>query len=64
MRRRRNEWLAAGVLDRLVTEAIEGYDRIIGLDLSEVDSGKAVLSQQVTVVKRQVDHPSPRPLAF
>ena len=33
---RRTEWLAAGVFDQLVEEAIAGYDRIIGLDLSEV----------------------------
>jgi hypothetical protein len=36
LRRRRNEWLTAGVFDAFVTEAIEGYDRVIGLDLSEV----------------------------
>lgn len=36
LRRRRNEWTAAGVFDRLRVEALAGYDRIIGLDLSEV----------------------------
>jgi len=36
LRRRRNEWIAAGVFDRLVDEALAGYDRIRGLDLSEV----------------------------
>jgi len=36
LRDRRTEWLAAGVFDKLVEEAIAGYDRIIGLDLSEV----------------------------
>src|ERR1019366_4633486 len=36
LRGRRTEWLAAGVFDKLVEEAIDGYDRIIGLDLSEV----------------------------
>lgn len=36
LRRRRSEWLAAGVFDTFVTEAIDGYDKIIGLDLSEV----------------------------
>jgi transposase len=36
LRARRTEWLAAGVFDKLVEEAIAGYDRIIGLDLSEV----------------------------
>jgi transposase len=36
LRRRRDDWLAAGVFDAFVTEAIEGYDKIIGLDFSEV----------------------------
>ncbi len=36
LRRRRDEWTAAGVFDLLVAEAIAGYDRIIGLDFSEV----------------------------
>ena len=36
LRRRRDEWLAAGVFDGLVDESSQGYDRIIGLDLSEV----------------------------
>lgn len=36
LRRRRDEWLAAGVFDGLVDETLHGYDRMIGLDLSEV----------------------------
>src|SRR5664280_242599 len=36
LRARRTEWLKAGVFDKLVEEAIDGYDKIIGLDLSEV----------------------------
>jgi transposase len=36
LRSRRDEWLAAGVFDRLVEEALAAYDRLIGLDLSEV----------------------------
>lgn len=36
LRRRRDEWVAAGVFDALVDEAIAAYDRILGLDLSEV----------------------------
>jgi transposase len=35
LRRRRDEWVAAGVFDRLADEAIAGYDRIRGLDLSD-----------------------------
>jgi transposase len=36
LRRRRTEWLNAGVFDGLVDETLAGYDRIIGFDLSEV----------------------------
>ena len=36
LRARRTEWLVAGVFDKLVEEAIAGYDKIIGLNLSEV----------------------------
>ena len=35
LRTRYNEWNAAGVFDRVVAEALEGYDRIVGVDLSE-----------------------------
>ena len=36
VRARRDEWIAAGVFDAIATEAIGGYDRVIGLNLSEV----------------------------
>lgn len=36
LRRRRTEWMAAGVFDQLAEEALAAYDRIRGLDLSEV----------------------------
>ena len=35
LRGRRDEWIKAGVFDGLVSEAIEAYDRVVGLDLSE-----------------------------
>lgn len=35
-RLRRGEWLAAGVFDGIAQEATSAYDRIIGLDLSDV----------------------------
>ena len=35
-RQRRDEWLAAGVFDAVAEEAMRAYDRIIGLDLSDV----------------------------
>jgi len=36
LRNRRTQWLNAGVFTKLVEESIAGYDKIIGLDLSEV----------------------------
>lgn len=35
LRTRFDEWVAAGVFDGVADEAIEGFDKIIGLDLSE-----------------------------
>ena len=35
LRARRDEWVAAGVFDALAAEALEAYDRIVGLDLSD-----------------------------
>ena len=36
LRARRDEWIVAGVFDALRRHAVHAYDRIIGLDLSEV----------------------------
>ena len=36
VRQRRDEWLTAGVFDAIAEEALRAYDRIIGLDLSDV----------------------------
>jgi transposase len=36
LRGRRTEWLDAGVFDKLLEESLAAYDRIIGLDLTEV----------------------------
>jgi len=36
VRARRDEWIEAGVFDRIAIEAVCAYDKIIGLDLSEV----------------------------
>ncbi len=35
-RTRRDEWIAAGVFDQLVAEALDAFDKIIGLDLADV----------------------------
>jgi hypothetical protein len=36
LRRRRDEWVLAGIFGAVASEALEGYDRVVGLDLSEV----------------------------
>jgi transposase len=36
LRRRRDEWVAVGAFQHLVEEAINAFDKVIGLDLSEV----------------------------
>lgn len=36
LRARRDQWVAAGVFEELAGEAVEAYDRIVGLDLAEV----------------------------
>lgn len=36
LRARRDEWIAAGVFDRVKNEAVAAFDRIVGLDLDDV----------------------------
>lgn len=36
LRRRRDEWIKAGVFEKLEAEALAAYDRILGLDLEDV----------------------------
>ena len=36
LRARRDEWIEAGVFDRLCSEALAAFDRIVGLDVSDV----------------------------
>jgi len=36
LRRRRDEWIAAGVMDQLATVVEAAYDRMIGLDLQDL----------------------------
>lgn len=36
LRRRRDEWIAAGIMDQLETVALDAYDRMIGLDLRDI----------------------------
>ena len=36
LRARRDEWIGAGIFDAVRAEALAAYDRIVGLDLSDV----------------------------
>jgi transposase len=36
LRRRRDEWIRVGIFGALASEALEAYDRVVGLDLAEV----------------------------
>ena len=36
LRRRRDEWIAAGVMERLQTIVLDAYDRMIGLELADL----------------------------
>jgi len=36
LRRRRDEWIGAGVIDALRKMALDAYDRVVGLELSDV----------------------------
>jgi len=36
LRSRRDEWVEAGIFDAVVSEALAAYDRVVGLDLSDV----------------------------
>ena len=36
LRRRRDEWVASGMMDKLQQLVLDAYDRMIGLDLSDV----------------------------
>jgi hypothetical protein len=52
MRARRDEWIAAGVFDRLADEAIAGCDRIVGLDLSDCSIDGSQPKAPAAVVRR------------
>jgi hypothetical protein len=56
MRRRRDEWIEAGVMAALRELALEAYDKIIGLQLSDVTS-IAVSPRLPVVAKRRVETP-------
>ena len=52
LRARRDEWIAAGVFAQLLTEANATFDRVIGLDLSEVVQIERLSAQVLRVRPR------------
>lgn len=52
LRARRHEWIVAGVFDALKDEAVQGYDRIIGLDLSEVSFDRSLHKPRAVVTEQ------------
>jgi transposase len=52
LRARRDEWIAAGVFAQLLTEANATFDRVIGLDLSEVVQIERLSAQVLSVRPR------------
>jgi transposase len=74
VRRRRDEWIALGLADRLRLIALAAYDRMIGLELSDIAidgcitkapcGGQAAGRSPGTVASRASSDPSPpRPTA-
>jgi hypothetical protein len=49
LRRRRDEWISAGVMDTLQGLVLEAYDRIIGLELSDVAIDGCITKAPVAV---------------
>ena len=46
LRRRRDEWIAAGVIDSLREIALEAYDRMVGLEPSELAVDSCITKAQ------------------
>ena len=57
LRRRRDEWIEAGVMDALEEIAREAYDRAIGLDLSEVAVDCCITRRPRVEERKRVETP-------
>jgi transposase len=53
LRRRRDEWIKAGVMDALEEMALKAYDRAIGLDLADVWSSIAASPRLLAAARRR-----------
>ena len=52
LRNRRDEWIELGVLEALREIALEAYDRIIGLELSEVAVDGCITTRLLAVARK------------
>lgn len=63
LRARRDEWIAAGVFDRLEQAALEAYDTVVGLDLSDLVVDGAGMPISIILTEGQTgDNPQLLPL--
>ena len=54
LRRRRDEWIDLGVMEALHELVLEAYDRIVGLELSEVAVDGCIQRRPLAVERRRV----------
>lgn len=55
--RRRDEWIASGVMEKLQQIVLDAYDRMIGLDLSDVCVDGCIQRRLPVEAKRRVEAP-------
>ena len=53
LRRRRDEWINSGAMEKLRQMVLEAYDRMIGLELSEVAVDCCITKELLVVVRRR-----------
>ena len=53
LRRRRDEWIGSGVMEKLQKITLDAYDRMVGLELSEVAVDCAASPRLLVVVVRR-----------
>jgi transposase len=54
LRRRRDEWIGSGIMEKLRKITLDAYDRIVGLELSEVAVDCCIQRRLLVVARRRV----------
>ncbi len=57
LRRRRDEWISVGVMEQLQQIALDSYDRMTGLDLSDIAVDNCITRKPPAVAGRQAEVP-------